>query len=281
MKPARLLELDILRAVAIALVVFSHFPAISTLYIDPSIKFWTAIIGLSLFIFISGFLLYRNNNLIKNRSDLVKFYKKRLIRIYPLYVLIVGVYVFIQYAIPHVAQTLNIYLSPTEIVLNVVGLQGTLNIPAYGVLWFIGVLLAYYFIYPIMIWATSGNTGRILIFSFTTLAIFSAANTAIGFIMPQMIYYFPVFIAGVLVSKAFMAAKPRLRPNKYIMPVLIISAISYAIYLTHMLILTACVLPQVSAVQTDWFLVFVGIPMIVVVSYILTRADNRLARWMR
>ena len=91
----RLPELDILRAFAICLIVLSHFPPLSTLYIDVSARLWCATFGLALFLFLSGFTLYRSNS-ITSAAEVLLFYKKRIIRIYPLYVLIIAVYVLLQ-----------------------------------------------------------------------------------------------------------------------------------------------------------------------------------------
>ena len=52
-----MLEWDILRALAIILIVFSHLPPIPGFGVDPVVKYWSAIVGVSLFLFISGIVL--------------------------------------------------------------------------------------------------------------------------------------------------------------------------------------------------------------------------------
>src|SRR5450756_623889 len=110
-RSGRLPELDIIRAFAICLIVFSHFPPLSTLYIDGSAKLWCATFGLALFLFLSGFTLYRSNS-ITSVADVRLFYKKRIIRIYPLYVLIIAVYVLLQ-VLPLGNSFLETTLAPT------------------------------------------------------------------------------------------------------------------------------------------------------------------------
>jgi peptidoglycan/LPS O-acetylase OafA/YrhL len=349
----RLPELDILRAVAICLVVFAHFPTLPSLYVDPAIKFWCATFGLSLFLFLSGFLLYRSNTIV-TLSDVPRFYKKRVLRIYPLYVIVVAVYVLLQYS------QLNEYfvgltLSLTEIIANVVGLQALLNIPSYGALWFVGLILIYYLIYPLMMLATAGKTFRILLFSCATIALLAVLRITFDLVNLRLLYYFVIFIGGVLTSKALvyfdltrlhtkegltvfmLAAIPLLGMSmslyqhnfgetgelvdfyanllNYIpktlvsflfitcalcaaklvtlsfssraySSLLVISFLSYAIYLIHPLILTAClhadlILPRLIGVQIDSVLacdwhILISIPIILAVSYALQRVQNRI-----
>src|SRR5665647_3499163 len=93
----RLFELDALRAVAITLIVFSHliFFIKSTLFILAvnSINFVFPVwfYGLSLFFFISGFVLHYTHPIISSRHGAIDFLKRRVARIYPLYLSLIHI----------------------------------------------------------------------------------------------------------------------------------------------------------------------------------------------
>lgn len=285
----RIPELDILRAVAIILIVFSHFPLLTTVSIPPVVKMWCATIGLAMFIFISGIVLQRSTKLEK-RHDIIKFYKKRILRIYPLYLIVVGVYVVIQYLLPTTANKLGIYLMPIEIIGNALGLQAVFNIPSYGVLWFVGLILIFYFVYPLIMF----KNNNYLIFG-ASIAIFGCIlilHLTLSLFIPQVVLYFPVFLAGVLLSANWdripslyikrLGTRSRFAykgtGNAFPKLLFFISGISYAIYLTHLLILTSITFIPATNAQVDLLLIFAGIPAIIAMSYLLTRFDTAASR---
>ncbi len=352
----RLLELDILRAFAICLIVFSHFPPLSTIYIDLSARLWCATFGLALFLFLSGFSLHRSNS-ITSAADVLPFYKKRIIRIYPLYVLIIAVYVLLQ-VLPLGTPFLETTLTSGEIAVNVIGLQALLNTPSYNALWFIGLILTFYMIYPVMMLASSEKAVRIVIFSCAALALFAFLRIAFDIVNLRLIYYYVIFVGGILASKALLTHAHRSHfstrrsrivyivgalsllgiamafyqqnlgetgelvsfyanmanyvpkalisflfiscalcaarvvtmtfNKRYYALSLFISLLSYSIYLVHPLVLTACtraqlVAPQLRGAQTDAILIFIGIPAIVLASYVLQKGVNMLtlSLWVR
>jgi peptidoglycan/LPS O-acetylase OafA/YrhL len=85
----KLLAFDFLRALAILMIIpahlssylFSTYSKLGLYVFDP----YFANMGLGLFIFMSGFLLYYNNYSIHSFEDVLSFYRKRLLRIFPLY----------------------------------------------------------------------------------------------------------------------------------------------------------------------------------------------------
>ena len=143
-----------LRALAIIMIVIAHTvyyvttPAL--LHVIGTLFFYLVLFGLSLFFFISGFVLYYSHDGIETAADMLAFWKKRVTRIYPLYWLaLISVFVL---------QTLNITknlldLSLSSILIQVSGLQSLLAPrfinPIYTV-WFVGVILIFYLIYPLI-----------------------------------------------------------------------------------------------------------------------------------
>jgi peptidoglycan/LPS O-acetylase OafA/YrhL len=229
----RILELDIIRAFAIILIVFSHLPPIPGFGVDPVVKYWSAIVGVSLFLFISGIVL-------TPPKDIKRFYKRRALRVYPPYLIIMGVYVLLQYAFPNVANTLGIYLTPAELVINLAGAQAVLNVPSYGVLWFVGLILVYYAVYPAL-----GSSVRQILLVAGMFIVACFALRAVGWIIPQLIYYWPVFVVGVLLSNKINICW--IKSTKHIKPLLFIARLSYPIYLTHYLVIGLVVLLLSSA----------------------------------
>ena len=83
-KRKRLLELDVLRALAIFFVVIAHTDYFVTtpLLVGAITDLfpYLVIFGLSLFFFISGFVLYYSHDGIETTADVLAFWKKRMIR---------------------------------------------------------------------------------------------------------------------------------------------------------------------------------------------------------
>lgn len=102
MKHKRLLELDMLRALAITMIVIGHTAAYVTtpllFGVLDKLSVYLFIFGLSLFFFVSGFVLYYSHGGIETTADTLAFWKKRVIRIYPLYWLaLISVFVLETY----------------------------------------------------------------------------------------------------------------------------------------------------------------------------------------
>ena len=138
-------DMDILRALAIIIIVLFHWylfcsedhnlAALKTIYY--------ANIGLCLFFFVSAYVLYYNYENLESVGDVVNFYRKRAKRLYPLYwvAFIVLIYIIDKF----------FYYSS---IIGFLGLQGFFP-ETYFVnstfLWFIGIIIMYYLIYPVLI----------------------------------------------------------------------------------------------------------------------------------
>lgn len=145
----RLLLFDLLRIVAIILVVIWH---ISTTYnIQPFtfIQYYFGMfevsagaIGVSIFIFISGALLQHTSKGINSWNELLTFYKKRFLRIYPalwislILVVIVQKWVFTRF-------------SPFDILFSFTGLSLLFNIHGMES-WFITCIVVLYLFFPLV-----------------------------------------------------------------------------------------------------------------------------------
>ncbi len=188
----RLPEIDIIKATSLMLIISHHEG--SFLYHEYLGIFYPYLgrFGLALFTFISGYALYKNNASI---SSIKTFYKKRLLRIYPLYLLALFLYVIISNF-----QLWNEF-TPVSLAAHILGLQMLIYpyIQPDGSLWYIGMLFIFYAVYPFLIKKSETpikliwNAGAILV-SLTLLRVF------FGLIEIRTFVYFPIFIAGMLAA---------------------------------------------------------------------------------
>lgn len=191
----RLIVFDFIRLIAILLVVFSHTLKVGDIPFDVTSL---GKIGNAVFFFISGYLIYTNNSSIKSKSDIVHFYKKRMLRIYPLYILaiicglLLGIFLNGQ-----VAQ------SSFEIIVSILGLQ-MLFYPVLVhdpiILWFIGMIVIFYVIYPIVMYLSSGSLKKYIIYSCLVIGGMVLIKLFTGFIGGGVFEYYFVFMAGVIIA---------------------------------------------------------------------------------
>jgi peptidoglycan/LPS O-acetylase OafA/YrhL len=183
-------EFEVLRALAIIFVMLSH---VATIFVVPtpanghtSANFYLSIfkavsipigeVGNCLFFFISGYLLYFNDH---RMNDLAGFYRRRIVRVYPQYLLILLLFF-------HSSKDLFIYAA---------GLQGVLNLSDQG-FWFIGAIVFYYLLYPLITYPKRKDhlliTASILLFGMSVLH-----NSLNLFFIGDILYY-GVFVAGIV-----------------------------------------------------------------------------------
>ena len=155
----------------------SHFPA------------WGYIVGaMATMFFISGYLLSRRST-IQNWSDVKSFYLKRFVRILPLF-----------------AVSLLTFPSASSWYVKALSLLGANNfIPGIGAngsaknlltLWFVSVLIVFYAVFPLISWLRRRN-GILFCIGFE---VFLALGVYFLKWEPRMVYYFPFFATGVLLS---------------------------------------------------------------------------------
>ncbi len=146
-----LFELDVLRIVGMVLILFQH----SVPYIgwDPRVPWLVPNlggIGLTIFFFISGFLLSRSVLGKQTTFDAKAFLKRRLIRIVPLYwtalIVFVGVFHFAQ-----IFRDADFSPLPATLAAHFLGIQLFL-VPAVSsifTIWYMGALIPYYVLFAL------------------------------------------------------------------------------------------------------------------------------------
>lgn len=180
----RLLFIDSLRILGIALIVLEHvsstnlYPWIWEYYPRFDIlglyngNYGT--IGVSIFLFASGLSLAVSYGDISTKEQLVDFYKKRLVRIYPPY------WMAVLFAVVMDPNVIHIHFSMIALLRVVTGFQSlgaTTQAEFYGVinssLWFISLILSLYILAPIVIYAMHRHP-HISIVSLLVIAIASS-----------------------------------------------------------------------------------------------------------
>lgn len=201
--------LDFLRALAIVCIIITH---LEIYLVSSPIKLFLygfvpyfADIGLGLFLFISGYLLYLNHPTLISVSEVVSFYKKRVLRIFPLYwlslVLFVLVFSLLQLPTVYSSGASTEMFSLINIIITALGLQVFLA-PSYAIpiftLYFIGVILLCYYIYPVIIYFTKNFTSLVCSSAFIFI-LFIILHVQFNIIGNQFFLFFPVFISGIAV----------------------------------------------------------------------------------
>jgi len=160
-------------------------------------------IGLGIFCFISGYLISYNNPEFLSFEDIKKFYKKRIIRIYPLYWLaIVSLIVFLFVSVnilnlQNLSIELNTMMTPFTILISFFGLQILLN-PS-SVFWYVGFIVLCYALYPLIKKLTKSDV-QILLVSLLMIGLFGLLRIFFNLIDDRFFIFFLLFIGGVIVN---------------------------------------------------------------------------------
>jgi Predicted acyltransferases len=199
----RLLELDAVRAVAILMLVATHliYYFHSNLFgLENVLGTYLELFGLGTFFFLSGFVLGYNNRKFNGWSDVASFFKKRLLRIYPLYLVALAIAVGAFILLPSQSHQ---SLSSAGVLIYALGLQGLLApryVPDFYMFWFVGVILLCYLIYPLMMRYGSNNKIRLLLISGAIFALFLAMRLSFRIVDTRFFLYYFIFVSGIAAS---------------------------------------------------------------------------------
>lgn len=197
-------ELDLLRTISIILIMLNHAPEyIHNSSVIDVFSPYVAYLGLGLFVFLSGYLTYYKNPTVESLSDIVTFYKKRIKRIYTLYWIALTIFILVFWIIFLLSgYEPLIDLSYFSLIIHLFGAQILLApryVTPFFTLWFIGLILMYYFMYPFLI-RYSKNTQILFCYSVLSFILLYAVHILFNIIeMRFFIYYFP-FICGIITA---------------------------------------------------------------------------------
>jgi peptidoglycan/LPS O-acetylase OafA/YrhL len=204
--------IDLLRALSILWIVgvwhlLGYTDAIDGYKNDATHRLTVLVLGL--FMLIAGHLIGRAG--IHGMADVVGFYRRRLLRIYPPYLLAL------------IGFSLSGLLEPGQL-LPAALLASSFGSDPPGTLWYIGVLVVFYVLAPLLLLLSERIGGRLPALSGTaagviTAAVLIAASTALARFVPgwdpRMFLYFPAFAVGLLVTARL--EPERLRPGSVLL----------------------------------------------------------------
>lgn len=207
-KHNRIPEIDVMRAIAILMIVLSHLLTYisSNLFGLRVVWAWSLgyliIFGLGIFFFISGLTINLNYKTVRTAADVKTFFRKRTNRIYPLYLPAFVITLVGSQSLLYTSTTQRSFvtLAPSGIVAYLMAVQGPLIprfVPSFFEFWFVGVIVMYYVLYLLLTYCSSNNIRRLISLStvlfFALLTIKVILNTID---MRFFLYYF-VFVGGV------------------------------------------------------------------------------------
>jgi peptidoglycan/LPS O-acetylase OafA/YrhL len=180
-------SLDVLRSVAILYIVgFWHLQEYS-----PSLSFYNdstlllTNIVLALFFYISGYLLSSRYE-IDGVSDLLHFLKKRIVRIYPMFVGTLAVFGIMHLISPGTA-------------LRGALLTNMITGETLRTLWFVSVIIHFYLMTPFFL--NRFSPARTVAYSSGFFVLLLVINYRTGYIDLRFAQYLPAFVMGILVAR--------------------------------------------------------------------------------
>ncbi|MDD4566795.1 Fucose 4-O-acetylase [Methanoculleus chikugoensis] len=233
----RIIVLDGVKAGAILLIVFIHL--YNYLVYHPFTGHHGLIallssLALAGFTFVSGYTIYANNSVIRTREEIIRFYRKRVLRVYPLYVVALATF-FICFQVLRFFPPLD--LSLIEWLINAFCLQ-VLLAPAFTdpvfTLWFIGFIVLLYLLYPAIIMFSRTTIGTILI-SGGIFALLAALHLTLNIVDVRLLQYYFFFVAGIVAARSGVTCSRfgagfRGRGAG----IVVVSYAAYGVYLFHM-----------------------------------------------
>ena len=151
--------------------------------------FWRiTVLALALFVLISGFLI-GSANTPKTRQELWIFSYKRFIRIYPPYVFALALFAILE-------------LSGRLTLLKGAFLVGIIFTPPPPTLWFIGMIVIFYALAPIIMYMSEQvSLLKVTIFVGLLVAGLVVIRHYTGLFDPRLPLYLPVFVTGVMLAR--------------------------------------------------------------------------------
>lgn len=187
--PQRNHSIDLLRALSVIYIVgywhlfdyVPNFPGYANLYTKCLIK-----IILGIFALTSGYLL-ANRPIQLNYIEITEFYRRRLLRIYPLYALALFLFWWAN-------------LASSTVILKGAVLISMFAPPAPPTLWFITMIMVFYLIAPILIHYADRFVTYLAICGLILIGLIGYHNV-IQRLDLRILMYFPAFAAGITIAR--------------------------------------------------------------------------------
>lgn len=164
-------------------------------------------IALGTFVFISGYFIGLNN-LDISRHNVILFYKKSFLRIYPLYFFAIALY-----AIFH--------LSNLTTLIKAASMISMFAKPAPITLWFITMLMSFYIISPfIIVVCSTMHPYKFILYFFLLIGCLLTYSYLTELLDLRLVRYFPSFVLGIFLATNKNKDVPQ---NNYILYFLFLS----------------------------------------------------------
>jgi len=204
----KFIEFDFLRALAIISIVFYHLryvlPA-SLIFGNPLLYGTFKELGLGIFSFASGYLIAYNNPEFFSLQDIKKFYKKRIVRLFPLYWLAIVCVIAAYFAFATVSDFREIFsffytgiFDQSKLIVYILDLQIFIN-PERSVFWYVSFILVCYACYPLIKKLTKSDE-QLLLVSLLIMGVFGLLRIFFKLVDDRFFIYFLLFIGGIIVS---------------------------------------------------------------------------------
>jgi peptidoglycan/LPS O-acetylase OafA/YrhL len=188
-KQTRSLAIDLIKGLSVLYIVgFWHLLNYTNAFpsYDNEITRRLTVIVLGLFVFVSG-LLIGNKQLKAEGFDLVGYYRSRLIRIYPPYIIAIACFYFFG-------------ISDGYTLMKAAGLVSMFAGPPPPTLWFITMIVFFYVISPALV-RFGQNTPRLIMVCAIVETVFVLLDVLGSPIDMRISIYFPAFVAGIHFSR--------------------------------------------------------------------------------
>jgi peptidoglycan/LPS O-acetylase OafA/YrhL len=153
---------------------------------------------LGLFVYLSGFLLSQKYSFEK-AGDILRFYRRRFLRIYPMYLIVLTVFLVMGYV------NLRGYIR--AVLLSNMFIDKNLK-----TLWFITMILVFYAITPLYL--KSYKPAKIIIYTIVAYFGLLILHMSSGIIDLRFPEYLPIFAAGIITARSI--STQRAMQSKYI-----------------------------------------------------------------
>lgn len=227
----RFIEFDALKALALLLILYTH----SRAYIlkIPFLEWYRLggmYTGLGLFVFLSGYGLQHSAfSFGQERFNIIRFIQKRLMRIYPLYLvaLITYLIVFHYFNIYHSGKGWGFSLFSEYFVFHLFSLQAILYpySSAINTLWFIGMIIPYYLFFAL---TAQKKIGQFIIINTAIFIVLLSFRIFFNIVDLRLFLYYPVFILGCLCARKKVVLL--VQSNESVIPIWTFGLLTLGIY---------------------------------------------------
>ena len=210
----RIAELDILKVFAILAIVVCHLhgvvSSIGRVNLFNVLSTYISIIGLSIFFFTSGYSLMLKSPTFDHIGDVIEFFKKRFIRIYPLFwfaLVISTVVISSGTYVPFLFSMTKLTLLQQLLALS--GVSGVLYpafMPSIELFWFVSAIMMFYLFFPILIHSAEvmsmGFTKSVILTASVIFSAMIALRLTFGVLgLDEFFIYYWFFIAGIVLGR--------------------------------------------------------------------------------